>query len=166
MILYVMRHADALRVGGPIQRDADRPLSPKGEEDAALIARVVSRLDPTIDLILTSPLLRAVQTGDRFRAALGDRVSRRATENLSPGFRSRALLEELSAGGTHTAVVCIGHEPDLSRFIASLITESGRAVLAMPPSAVARIRFTSGDLSGEATLQELLTPDTVRALQS
>jgi len=166
MVLYVMRHADALRVGGSVQRDVDRPLSPKGEQDAALMAQAMTRLDPSIDLILTSPLLRAVQTGDFFRKALGGRGAVRTSENLSPGFRPRELLGDLAAAGMHPAIVCIGHEPDLSGFIGSLIAETGHAAVVLPAAAVARVRFESGDTTGDAALQGLLTPDIVRSLQS
>ncbi len=166
MVLYVMRHAEAVRVGGSILRDADRPLSPQGEQDAELMARAVNRMDPPVDLVLTSPLLRATQTGEFFRKAIGDRAVVRTSENLLPGFRPKTFLEELSGAGLHTAIVCIGHEPDLSRLIATLIAESGRAVVAMTSSAVARIRFSSDDVWGEASLQGLLSPEILRKLQS
>ena len=165
MDLYIMRHADALRVGGTIQQDAERPLSPRGEDDAALVAKSLSRLEPSIGVVLTSPLLRAVQTGTIARAALGKNVVQRSSENLSPGFRPGPLLEEIAATGEHGAVLCIGHEPDLSRFIASRIAESGRVIVAMPAAAVAHLRFATNDLTEEAALQGLLTPELIRSLQ-
>ncbi|MBP1647501.1 MAG: hypothetical protein H6Q30_946, partial [Bacteroidetes bacterium] len=37
MNLYLARHSEAVATGGSVVRDADRPLSVRGEEDAALM---------------------------------------------------------------------------------------------------------------------------------
>ena len=64
MNLYIARHAEALALGGTIVRDADRRLSPRGEDDAALMGRALARLDPDVDIIVTSPLVRSIETGE------------------------------------------------------------------------------------------------------
>lgn len=162
MVLYVVRHAEALPVGGAIKRDAERPLSPRGKQDAALVARALARLDPSIGLILTSPLLRAVQTGELLRADLDGRAPVRVTENLAPGFRVKAFLEELSRAGSIPSVAAIGHQPDLGNLVAFLIAGAGHAALTIPACTVARILFDSSDLMGGAQLQWLVTPEVLR----
>jgi len=160
--LYLARHAEAVPVGGSIARDADRPLSAKGESDAAAMAQVISRLDRKIAVVLTSPLVRAMRTGEIFCRALGGGVERRVSENLAPGFRHKELLSELRALSTDGAVVAVGHQPDLGNFLCFLIAGSSRAEIAMAASAVAKVTFNHADEDVTATLRWLLTPETVR----
>lgn len=64
MKLYFVRHGDA---GDPAQwegNDAERPLSDEGRRRMALEARTMKRLELGVDRIITSPLLRAVQTAE------------------------------------------------------------------------------------------------------
>jgi phosphohistidine phosphatase len=165
MILYLVRHAEAMPVGGGIQRDVDRQLSPRGEGDAALMGKTLATLDCNCGLILTSPLVRAVRTGEIFRNSFVTPVRVRASDNLAPGFRYKALVEELSTERSVPAMIAIGHQPDLSHFIAFLIADATHTAVAMPACAVARIDFESDDLREGATLQWLLTPDIIRATQ-
>lgn len=164
MILYLARHAEAVPVGGSVQRDVDRPLSLRGEEDAQLMGKALAHLEGGVDLILTSPLVRAVRTGELFRQSIGSHVLARPSDNLAPGFRYKALVEELSRERSARAVLAIGHQPDLSNFISFLITDSTHAAVAMAACAVARITFESEDLRAAATLRWLLTPEILRAM--
>jgi len=163
MVLYVVRHADALPVGGLIRRDSDRPLSPRGEQDAVLMGDMLARLDGTMGVILTSPLLRAAQTGEIFQKSLGGGITLRTSQHLEPGFRPKAFVDELKRLRGHQGVVAIGHQPDLSNLIGSLISGGPRAAIAMPACAIARLAFESEDLSGTAVLHWLVTPQAVRA---
>ena len=163
MVLYVVRHADALPVGGLIRRDAERPLSPRGEQDAELMGEALARIDGSIGMILSSPLLRATQTAEVFQKSAGGGITIRTSENLAPGFRPKSLLEELKRLKTLPAVVVIGHQPDLGNLITFLISGNIHAGIAVPACAVARISLESDDLSGAAVLQWLVTPQAVRA---
>jgi len=163
VILYLVRHAEAVPVGGMIHRDADRPLSPRGEDDAVLMGKAVANLCRDVGLILTSPLVRAVRTGEIFRNNYTPPVVARTSDNLAPGFRYKALLEELSGQRTIPAIIAIGHQPDLSNFISFLIANSAHTAVTMTACAVARITFESDDLGAGAALQWLFTPEIVRA---
>jgi phosphohistidine phosphatase len=166
VILYVVRHADAVRSGGAIQRDVDRPLSPRGEEDAVLMARVLTGVANKPGAILTSPLVRAVRTGQIFREALGGEVTAGVSENLSPGFRPKALMEELRRPELQRPTLVIGHQPDVGGLVGSLIADSRQASVAMAACAVACLSFESDTPASPATLLWLLTPDAVRAARS
>ena len=164
MNLYLTRHAEALPVGGSINRDVDRILSSRGEADAMLMGRALSRIDGSITLILTSPLARAVRTGEIIRKELGGRQELRVTENLAPAFRHKSLLEELESVGKDSGVVAVGHQPDLSNFICSLIADSSRAAIAMESCAIVKITVQSVDGRCESILRWLLTPGAVKRI--
>ena len=171
MNLYLMRHAEAIPVGTNsrgeiIARDADRPLSPVGETGAALIGKALKRIDSTVGLILTSPLVRAVQTGDIVKHTLDGRGAMRTTTNLSPGFTSEKLVDEILSVNDGKNIVAIGHQPDMSMCISYLIAGSGSATVAMEPGAVACIKVTPRGRRAESQLLWLLTPAVAAILDS
>lgn len=68
--LYLIRHAksswDNLQL-----RDFDRPLSPKGQKDAPLMAELLKRKLVVPDVLISSPAVRALQTCYYFADAMG-----------------------------------------------------------------------------------------------
>ena len=159
MKLYIVRHAHAVSVGGDIRSDFDRTLSERGKSEATLMARALAQLDIDIKTILTSPLVRAVETGEIF----GRELKREAevSHNLEPGFSSRALYEEIAPMSGDAGVVLIGHQPDVSMFISYLVSPTHAATVAMETSSVACIHL---QLTGEGQLRWLLTPEVVKTL--
>jgi phosphohistidine phosphatase len=164
MILYLIRHAEATKVGGAITRDTDRPLTDRGREDARVMGSALSKLDPTIAAIVTSPLVRAVQTGEIICQLLPGRPAVQPSNAIVPGFRPKRLLEELLATGAGRSIIAVGHQPDLTAFVAYLTADGEEAALALPPCAVLKISIPDGDPSAGAQLLWLLNPDTVRTL--
>jgi phosphohistidine phosphatase len=71
MNLYLMRHANAgLRRDNPTL-DAKRALIKEGKEQCMLMARVLSAFKVQIDVIVSSPLKRALQTAQFVGTELG-----------------------------------------------------------------------------------------------
>jgi len=170
MNLYLMRHAEAVPVGAnggrTIARDADRPLSDTGEKEAALVGRALARLDSTVRLVMTSPLLRAVQTGEIIGREIGRQATPRTSTNLSPGFTSEKLVEEILTLSDGGSIVAVGHQPDLSMCISYLIAGSGSATVAMEPGAVACVKVTPRGRRAESQLRWLLTPEVAASIDS
>jgi len=160
--LYIVRHAEALPVGGIITRDADRKLSPRGEEDAALMGRALAHLDPNLEIIVTSPLRRAIETGEIMGEEISDHPIMRVTGHLAPGLSANALLRELIALSAGSSIVAIGHQPDMSSFISHLIANNQEASVAMSTGAVAKLVLEGS--RPQAYLSWLLTPDAAKVM--
>ena len=165
MILYLFRHAEALSVGRSIVRDADRPLSPQGEHDAALMGQALARLDPAVSQVFTSPLRRALQTAELVAHAFSPPVPIAPMDALLPGIRYKSLYEELVSASTAANVVAIGHQPDLSQFISYLIADAA-ANIAIAPGTLVRLTVQANASQPDATLDWILTPALVRAFTS
>ncbi len=157
MNLYVVRHADAVSIGNGIRSDFDRTLSDKGRSDATMMARTLAQIDIDVQAVLTSPLVRAVETGEIF----GRELMRKAetTRKLEPGFNPRALAEEVLAGSNGASVVAVGHQPDMSMLISYLVSPSHAASVVMETCAIACIHL---QMAGAGQLRWLLTPEIVR----
>jgi phosphohistidine phosphatase len=164
MNLYVMRHTDAVPVGGVVTRDAERVLSVRGGEDAVLMGRVLARLDPFIDIVVTSPLVRAIQTGEAVGTGVSDHPIFHVSNNLLPGFNEKNLLEEIIAISGGGNVIAIGHQPDLTRFISFLVSGGVPSGIAMDTGAIAHVRLQMDPTRREASLRWLMTPATVKSL--
>jgi phosphohistidine phosphatase len=165
MNLYVLRHGEAAHLGEGNRRDADRPLTPRGLAEATLIGTALARLDPAIALLLCSPFIRARQTAEAVAAQFPVSPALQETESLSPGFRPKALVARLQEIPPGDSVVVVGHQPDLGAFITYVIEGESSASIAMPPAALAHIRFDADATSG-ASLRWLLIPDVITTLLS
>jgi phosphohistidine phosphatase len=145
-----MRHGDAEPAAAG-RGDEERQLSERGRREVLLAAQVLARARIVPQAILTSPLIRARQTGGILADALA--VGAEAVEALRPGCRLgvlQALLEQRGVEG----VLLVGHEPDFSAMVGELI---GGGQVRMQTGAVARVDASSL-ASGEGTLVWLLTP--------
>lgn len=120
MKIILIRHAAAIDRGIGTS-EANRYLTPKGRESFRETARTVIRKGVKPDLILTSPLLRAVQTADILAESLAYSGPLAAVDELEPGFdlpRLQQLLDQYPQVGE---LVIVGHEPDLSSIVADLL---------------------------------------------
>lgn len=112
MDLILWRHADAAEGA----RDMERKLTAKGAKQAARMAGWLSARLPSRTLVLASPARRTCQTAD----ALGLRY--KVSERLAPGASPAAILDAAGWPGYKGAVVVVGHQPDLGRTVAQLLT--------------------------------------------
>ena len=112
MQLYLVRHAEA--AGG--EPDELRALTPAGREQARSLGARLRESGVQPDAILTSPLLRARETGNLIGRELG--VEPSADERLAPGATPEKLTNAVAGRGE--TVVVVGHQPDCSRIAAAL----------------------------------------------
>jgi phosphohistidine phosphatase len=159
MDIYVIRHADAVALGeNNVNADADRPLTEVGKGQAKAVATGLQRKGVALQLILTSPLLRARQTAEGIlQAWSGAPPEVQVCDQLTPGSRPRKLAKVLKQF-KREPVALIGHEPDLSAWAAWVIGGK-KAQLALAKAGVAHLTCPDGPGKGAGTLVQLLTPD-------
>src|SRR6185503_19114772 len=93
--LYLIRHGMAEERGDAWPDDAKRPLSEEGMERLRKSARGLARLDVWIDVVFTSPLVRARQTADIVSAAFDPRPSIITIDSLAPEGTYASLAADL-----------------------------------------------------------------------
>ena len=128
MRLYLVRHAEA-ESGEP---DELRKLTREGREQARALGRRLRAEGARPATILTSPLLRARETGGELARAL--EVQSEPDERLAPG----ATVDDVRAAlaGRGDEVVVVGHQPDCSKIAAEL---TGGPEPAFPPGGMVAI---------------------------
>jgi len=119
MELYLVRHGIAVE-GSEGVRDGSRGLTDKGRRRFQRTARAFGKLGRKLDLILTSPLVRAVQTAE-ILAGETRHGEVAVLEELDPKFDAEAVRSAVARrSGEAAAVALVGHEPQLSSLLASL----------------------------------------------
>jgi phosphohistidine phosphatase len=119
MELYVVRHGIA-ETGGEGMSDASRALTGKGRRRFQKTARAFGKRGNRLDLVLTSPLVRAVQTAE-ILAGAADPEEVAVLEELDPRFDVESLRTAVAKrAGKAEAVAIVGHEPQLSSLLAAL----------------------------------------------
>lgn len=139
MEIWVMRHAKA-EEPGPGTVDEERPLTRGARRMMRPAARGIARLDPKLDAILTSPLLRARQTAEPVAKALSLRDGLVETESLLPEADPKEVLREIEKRRLGRVLV-VGHMPHLGRLLGLLLTGRSNAPIEMKKGAVARIEL-------------------------
>jgi phosphohistidine phosphatase len=157
--LYLIRHADAAPLGeGGITRDEDRPLTKKGEEQAKRLAPGFRAQGIHLDVVLTSPLLRARQTAERMLQEWPNPAPElRVCQELAPGGKRRKLSRFLMELGSDR-VALVGHQPDLGQYVAWLIG-SKKAQLDLAKGGVAYVICEEEPNKGRGVLAWLVTPE-------
>lgn len=114
--LLLLRHGIAAEPSAD-RPDAERPLTPRGEERTRAVLQRLVALELGCDQLLTSPLLRARQTAE-LAVAAGLAPALGVAEALAPGGDPLPLLEQAAGVGR---LLLVGHEPDLGNLAARLI---------------------------------------------
>lgn len=112
--LILVRHAHALPgYEARVKTDGERPLSDEGKQKAAQTAQNLADRGVTPDVILTSPLLRAVQTAEILAQKLNAPVSKETVLNGLHADRDvcEFLARQLKE---HDTVAAVGHNPNVA----------------------------------------------------
>ncbi len=161
MIIYFLRHASAgQRLINP-KKDEKRALDKEGIEQCGYVGRALAAIESQVECIVSSPLKRATQTASLVGNEMGYEGKLQIDAALRPGATVadfRRLLEKYAA---QESVMVVGHNPNLSQFLGTVICDSGcEASVELKKGAVARVemRRSSG------TLTWCFTPKALRAL--
>ena len=152
--LYFLRHGDAGSRETWKGSDAGRPLSEDGAARMEREAATLARLGPPLDVILTSPLVRARQTAEIVARRMGLTDLLREDERLAPGFGLEDLETILLEQRDRRAILLVGHEPDFSTVISACI---GGGAVECKKGGLARVDVKS-PVPREGVLVWLLPP--------
>ncbi len=166
MKLLLVRHGiaevrDVFRATG--KPDEERPLTEEGRSKMARVALGLRELVPELDLIASSPLVRAQQTASIVADAYGMKVG--ATTNaLNPDALLSDLVEWTASRGADEVIATVGHEPHLSILVTWFLCGVEESRVVFKKGGAALLEFRGRPRKGGAVLRWLESPKTLRRL--
>lgn len=158
--LILMRHAKAEKASAS-GRDRDRPLSERGQADAAAMGRALAARGLRPDLAFVSPSTRTRQTWDLLHDAFGD-VQVREDEPLYNG--DPDVLRRFVEGAEDEAgcLMVLAHNPGVHLLAVEYLVESAASPSVLdrmsggfPPGAAA---IFTVDVAGRCAFEGFLQP--------
>ena len=139
---YIVRHAIAAERGPEWPDDAKRPLTERGVERFKEIVDGLVWIDAQVDVVLTSPLVRARQTAEYLSSGLPSKPPVSVVDALAPGHVPAEIMEQVSREARgHKRIAVVGHEPDLGELVAWLL--GTRRAIPIKKGGVCRIDLDS-----------------------
>jgi phosphohistidine phosphatase len=161
----VVRHAAAedkdefARTG---RSDDLRPLTADGKRDMREATRGLRTVVPKIDVLATSPLVRAIETAEILGAAY------EREHFVVDALRPESPYEELARWARQHAkkdlIVLVGHEPHLSGLVSWLLAGTSSSFLDLKKGAACLLEIEDAAAAASATLLWSVTPRQLRAL--
>src|SRR3954454_17784885 len=115
MYLYLVRHAVAGNAD-PAQwpDDRERPLTPDGEKKFREVAAGLATLTPKVDVVLSSPLVRAWQTAQILEKLAGWPEPQKS-EALAFAIPAE-VMDALQPHAAVSSIALVGHAPCMQEF--------------------------------------------------
>ena len=165
MKLLVVRHAAAAdkdEFGRTGKSDDLRPLTPAGKREMRDVARGIREVVPDIDALLTSPLVRAMQTAEILADDYDAKPAR--VEWLRPEAPYEDFGQWARSRGDKETVVIVGHEPHLSGLVSWLLAGSKRSLLEMKKAGACLLEMEDVAGPSSASLLWSMGPKQLRAI--
>ena len=120
MRIYLLRHGIA-EDAGPKLPDAKRELTDEGRKKLQNVLRAAARARVRPELVLSSPLVRAIQTAEMVREILDVESPVQLTPLLVPEGHPHKVWEELRGLRNFGEILLAGHQPMLGELTAYLL---------------------------------------------
>jgi phosphohistidine phosphatase len=157
--LYILRHASAgTRRANPLI-DVKRPLDKEGKQQCMLVGNYLNALKVHFDLVVSSPLKRALQTASLVGTEAGYDAKIMISEALAPEATVAAFEKLIGDVSHHENVLVVGHNPNLARFLGAMISSTPMNIR-LRKGAIARIEMTRRP----GTLHWLVDPRILRGV--
>jgi phosphohistidine phosphatase len=166
MDIFLLRHADAEPPGESNRfEDEARALTQAGRKQMGEVTHGLKLLGVELDLIASSPLVRAHQTAEIAAEELEFKEKIQLWEELAPGQSVKKLLERLKQADERESILLVGHEPDMGLLASQLLCGSSRAAIPFKKAGICHIqvRTVSPLLAGE--LKWMLSPKVIELLR-
>jgi phosphohistidine phosphatase len=153
MRIYIIRHGIAEDVAKGGGGDAKRALTQEGRKKMKEAADGFARLEPKLDRIFASPLVRARQTAEIIAEPLKKDVEE--MKELSPGFQPVDVMNALKKISREESVALTGHEPNCSELCAYLLCPADGMSMEFKKGAICLIEIHNLEASSGTLLWHL-----------
>ena len=163
MVLYFLRHANAGEPKLDPSKDELRPLDKLGIEQALSVGQMLAALDVKLDLVLSSPLVRALQTAEIVAGEIGQKDNIFTDAALRPEASYENFLKLLHRYSNKEELMVVGHNPSLTEFLNKFLAgDEGFRGTDLKKGAITKVEKAG---AGRAILRWSMPPKVIRAIQ-
>ena len=163
MTIYFLRHASAGERKPDPEKDDRRALDKDGIQQCTSVGRTLAAMDIHVDVIVTSPLKRAMQTASLVANEIAYEGKLEVDNGLRPEATYAGFRELLQRFAEQEAIMVVGHNPNLSAFLGRVISRGTQpADIDLKKGGIAKVDFAQRT----GTLEWYLTPKIVRSVYS
>ena len=164
MDLYIIRHAIAHPLGQKNEfTDEKRALTSEGRDRMRDVAKGLKKMGVELDLLLTSPLVRAVETAEIVAGALGlGKKEMAETPNLAPGASAEDLFAEIKRRNGAESIGLVGHQPDLGMLLSRIVQGGDNLGVQLKKGSVCMVSVHETVPTLHGDLMWMLTPKQLR----
>jgi phosphohistidine phosphatase len=164
MDCVLLRHGIAVERDEWEGSDTDRPLTEHGAKRVAQVVAGLNRLDVQPTHVLSSPLIRAVETAKIAHSSLQVRAAVQIVDELLPDAPPDRLLSILRDLPPESCVLCIGHEPHLGTAASVLLSGRASASFPLKKAGACLIEISTPVKPDRGILRWWLTPGQLKAI--
>ncbi len=162
MNLYILRHGIAADRGAEYPDDNLRPLTDRGIRRMRREAKGINAIGVAPDVIISSPLVRAIQTAEIVRNGLDAPPQIAISEALVPEAHPSQIIQELvKSHSSLSSVMVVGHEPHMSSLVSYVMTGQVGWLIRLKKGALCNMDISA---LGRGQLLWALAPRQLRAL--
>jgi len=161
--LYLIRHGIAEEPGEAWPDDSRRPLTDEGMARLRKVARGLAHLGVKMDVLLTSPMVRARQTADIIASGLDPRPHIATIDSLAAGASVTGVFADLEKHAKRTSVGLVGHEPNIGELMGRLL--GSKREFGFKKGAVCRIDVDALPPTARGELRWFLPPKVLRNIR-
>jgi phosphohistidine phosphatase len=164
MVIYFLRHANAgqKHFSNPAN-DEKRPIDKVGEEQSHDVGRALAAIGVTVNVIISSPLTRSLQTAAILSQELGHEEKIISDEALRPEATFEQFKALLNRHKDKLAILVVGHDPSMTEFVNKFLSGGGPlAAVEMKKCGVVKVEK---ELRRAAVLRWCMPPKVVQRIQ-
>jgi phosphohistidine phosphatase len=158
MLLYLIRHAEAVERAPGTTHDFDRALTAHGHAQARALGEALVRLKLPVDVVVASPLVRAHQTATELLNALRLDARPVTCDQLAPERLKPSKLSDFLAAVPGDHVAAVGHMPELGAYAEWLLGAS-EETMPLEKAAVVCLAFKGDPEKAAGKLKWVVTPE-------
>jgi len=119
--IYIIRHAAAAEMDSEISEESYRYLTIHGRNHCRIVAGRLKDMKIEFDIMISSPIIRAVQTAEVFASVLKYNGEIKTAVELIGGNSFTKFVQMLKRHSRFSKIAVFGHAPDVNHFCTNLI---------------------------------------------
>jgi phosphohistidine phosphatase len=119
--VYIIRHGAAAELDNEIVEEGYRYLTIHGRNHCKIVAQRLKDMKTRFDVVISSPIVRAVQTAEVFASVLKYEGEVKTAIELIGGNSMHRFIQMLKRHSHNKTIGLFGHAPDVNHFSTGLI---------------------------------------------